>query len=215
MKGAMFINAVAKAYRVNEKTVTVYARNLKEAGLMTTGARGVNAPDMTPRDAAIITIALLATDMPARAVERTKRLATIPLARFEDLDHDTPPDLFGIRDGITLLDALTHIFEADSDLWNDRSKPILCFDEFGVAIHYKRGEVVFAAESVSEDEVYGSVGIRRRRSLGGDLLKALWIRFEFERKHSRMMDETEWEEYDPVKVLKARFESGALDQPTQ
>jgi hypothetical protein len=169
---------------------------------------------MTPRDAAIITIALLATDMPARAVERAERLAAFPFARFKDLDHKRPPDLFGIHKGTTLLDAITHMFEANAGLWSERSKPLLDFSEFAVVIHYHRGEIKFAAETITEDEAYGAVGIRRRRSLGYDELKALWVRFEFERKHGRVMDEAEWEEYDPVKVLR-RFESGNLDQPTQ
>lgn len=68
---------IAETFSVEVKTATVYARALKEAGLMTTGARGVNAPDMTPLDAARMTIALLACDGPSQAVDRVKRFGKL------------------------------------------------------------------------------------------------------------------------------------------
>lgn len=77
MKSGPFIKAIANAYGVEEGTVYVISRLLKEAGLMTTGARGVNAPEMTPLDAARITIALLATDRPARAPEVVRAFADV------------------------------------------------------------------------------------------------------------------------------------------
>lgn len=64
MKSGPFISLVSDAYGVPEPTVRQYARVLKEAGLFTSGARGVNAPDITPHDAARITIAMLATASP-------------------------------------------------------------------------------------------------------------------------------------------------------
>lgn len=77
MKSGPFIKIVAQAYGVEESTVTLVARMLKEAGLMTTGARGVNAPEMTALDAARITIALLGTDRPGRAVEIVRTFGEI------------------------------------------------------------------------------------------------------------------------------------------
>lgn len=77
MKSAAFNKLIADAYTVPEKTVTVYARLLKEAGLLTTGARGRNAPDMKPMDAARITVALLATEKPAEAVEACNRFGRL------------------------------------------------------------------------------------------------------------------------------------------
>lgn len=92
MKSGPFIKMIAAAFTVEEKTVTVYARALKEAGLLTSGARGVNAPDMTPLDAARMTIALLACDGPSQAVERVRRFGQIrysPDTRHSAVWRDT------------------------------------------------------------------------------------------------------------------------------
>lgn len=77
MKSGPFLSMIADTFAVEGKTVTVYARALKEAGLLTTGARGVNAPDMTALDAARMTIALLACDGPSQAVERVQRFGQL------------------------------------------------------------------------------------------------------------------------------------------
>lgn len=77
MKSGPFLSMIADTFSVEGKTVTVYARALKEAGLLTTGARGVNAPDMTPLDAARMTIALLACDGPSQAVDRVRRFGQL------------------------------------------------------------------------------------------------------------------------------------------
>ena len=68
MKPGPLALAVAAVLRLDHKSVEVTARALREAGLLTTGARGRNAPDMTPKDLAVHLIAALATDKPARAV---------------------------------------------------------------------------------------------------------------------------------------------------
>ena len=77
MKSRAFIKNVSDAYRIEERTVKLYARLMKEAGLVTTGARGVNAPHMHPRDAVRLTIALLATGTAAHAVEMYHRFANM------------------------------------------------------------------------------------------------------------------------------------------
>jgi hypothetical protein len=65
MKSGPFIKAVSLAYEVEEKSVIVFARTLKEAGYMTSTIRGINAPHMKPVDLAALTIAMLATERPA------------------------------------------------------------------------------------------------------------------------------------------------------
>ncbi|MBI6630703.1 hypothetical protein [Pontibaca salina] len=79
MKAAAFDKLIAQAYSVPLNSVTVHARNLKESGLLTTGARGTNAPDMKPLDAARMTIVLLSTDRPARAVESLSAYGSLTL----------------------------------------------------------------------------------------------------------------------------------------
>jgi patatin-like phospholipase/acyl hydrolase len=108
MKSGPFIQAIADAYRVEAKTVRAFARLLREAGLLTTGARGLNAPDMTARDAAILTIALLATNMPARAVEAVETFSALTYNPSMS-DGDTP--LSNQENyAATLEEALTEFF---------------------------------------------------------------------------------------------------------
>jgi len=106
MKSAAFNKLIADAYSIAEKTVVVYARLLKEAGLMTTGARGRNAPDMTPMDAARITISLLASEKPTEAVEMCQR--------FRQLTHNYSyevGEVVGCGDA-NFLEDIEHFLEA-------------------------------------------------------------------------------------------------------
>lgn len=120
MKAGPFNAMIAAAFSVEEKTVTVFARALKEARLLTTGARGVNAPDMTPLDAARMTIALLACDGPAQAVERVKLFgqlrysphSTTSQAWREIVGQDEFASRFG---GDTLEEVLAFIYSAYLD----------------------------------------------------------------------------------------------------
>jgi hypothetical protein len=72
VKSSGFITGVASALGLPEPTVSGAFRALRENGLMTSGARGVNAPDMTDLDAARILIAMLVNERPAYA-ERSVR----------------------------------------------------------------------------------------------------------------------------------------------
>ncbi|MBU3028953.1 hypothetical protein [Paracoccus marinaquae] len=112
MKSGSFISLISRVYRVDEKTVTLVARSLKEAGLLTTGARGVNAPNMIPLDAARMTIALLSTDSPAKMVEAVERYRDMKLRTVEG-DGNLPAYLFG--DGPTLEQVLVRMFGAELD----------------------------------------------------------------------------------------------------
>lgn len=73
MQKGPFIKFIADALAEDEKTVAIYVRELLNAGLLTTGARGVNAPHMLPLDAGRVITALLATDKPSQAVEVVQR----------------------------------------------------------------------------------------------------------------------------------------------
>lgn len=100
---------------IPEKSVIVYARLLKEAGLLTTGARGRNAPEMTPMDAARLTLAIVTTDGPSQCVERVKRFGQIKYSpNFKKLyrGYETiQPDQFaGLFEGETLEEVLAYMF---------------------------------------------------------------------------------------------------------
>lgn len=111
MKQSAFIKIVADAYGVEEKTVTLFARLMREAGLLTTGSRGVNAPHMHPRDAVRLTIALLATSTAAHAPKMYQRFAGMTVQA--DRSNGPHPVSLGIVEGATLESVLLHMFMAD------------------------------------------------------------------------------------------------------
>lgn len=74
---------------------------------MTSGARGVNAPDVTPLDAARITLALLSTDKPSRAVEMVRRVGGLT---FNRTYPQTPDDLAGREHAERAEDFLAELF---------------------------------------------------------------------------------------------------------
>ncbi|AZB56041.1 hypothetical protein EBL89_12155 [Cereibacter sphaeroides] len=189
MKSGAFIKAVSQSYRVEEKTVTVYARFLREAGLLTTGARGVNAPDMTPLDAARITIALLATDMPSRCVEAVRRFAK--LTYQPDRSSGSHPSVLGVVEGVSLEQVLTNIFGAQ-----------LSEDPFGAApyfeiqenagsatIEHKGGHIYFRNTDRSEEEKAFErahlFGIRRSRGVASVEMLSVYVLLcpDFEEQH--------------------------------
>lgn len=115
MKLGRFINLLSAAYGVDEKTVKLFCRNLREAGLMTSGARGRNAPDMTPTDLAVVTIALLATDAPSRAVEEFNHFANLQpwMSRVHNDEYGQ------LGKDHRLLDAVKHLCDPETNIPGD------------------------------------------------------------------------------------------------
>ena len=113
MKIGPLISLLSSSYGLPETTVVVVARALREAGWLTSGARGVNAPDMSARDAARLSLALLTGEPPSKVTlvyELLRTLQTVdeyPIAGL--LDRETLPH------DHTLEDAITALFEASSD----------------------------------------------------------------------------------------------------
>lgn len=70
---------IAEAMGVEEKTVTVFVRRLREEEWLKTGARGVNAPSMNYLDAARIMLALLVTDKPSAACDAINDFGSLVL----------------------------------------------------------------------------------------------------------------------------------------
>lgn len=54
---------------------------LSKAGMIESGGRGFNAPDITPRDAATILLAVIGTDNASRAVETVEKLSLLESSR--------------------------------------------------------------------------------------------------------------------------------------
>lgn len=113
MKIGPLISLLSFTYGLPETTVVVVARALREAGWLTSGARGVNAPDMEARDAARLSLALLTGEPPSKVISVFELLRTLqtvdeyPSAGF--LNRETLPR------NHTLEDAVTALFEASAD----------------------------------------------------------------------------------------------------
>ncbi|WP_208353040.1 hypothetical protein [Pseudaestuariivita rosea] len=84
MKQAQFITLMSESLGVEEKTIRMIVRILREAGLFTTGARGVNAPDITPLDAVRVIIAVVASPSPSRAVRDVKYFGALKPDRRDE-----------------------------------------------------------------------------------------------------------------------------------
>ena len=115
MKGAAFNHMIAQSLGKPEKTVSVVARHLKEAKLLTTGARGVNAPDMKPMDAARMVIALLTTDNLLQSVERVRLFGQIKYSpnfkkSYRGYETMKPEHFAELFQGETLEEVLAYLF---------------------------------------------------------------------------------------------------------
>lgn len=109
MQKGPFIKFIAEALAEDAKSVAIYVRELLDAGLLTTGARGVNAPHMLPLDAARVILALLATDRPSQAVAMVKRYGAMR-AKLDGLSGGLA-DL--LADNPTLEQVLIRIIAAE------------------------------------------------------------------------------------------------------
>lgn len=113
MRIGPLITLLSSTYGLAEASITLVARALREAGWLSTGARGVNAPEMGARDVARLTLALLSGEPPGKVVnefEFLRRLQT---------DGIFPTDGFLSQDRLpvdhTLEDVITAMFAASFD----------------------------------------------------------------------------------------------------
>lgn len=161
---------IAATFTVEEKTVKVYFRTLREGGLLTTGARGVNAPDMTPLDAARMTIALLACDGPSQAVERVQRFGQLRYspdfrtsqAWREFIGRDEFASLFPAD---TLEGVLTFIYglhldrpRNDASRWFNENTFSLIIKPFEVRAELERW--IYTDQKITSERVVGFRGDR-------------------------------------------------------
>lgn len=116
-----FNTFLAHHTRADEARVILYARLLREAGLLTTGPRGRHAPHMKPVDAARMLIALMATDRPSEAVEALHRWGPMQLDRGMS-EGDLPARLFSGTP--TLEEVLTRVMDLDYDPANWSILPV-------------------------------------------------------------------------------------------
>lgn len=113
MRIGPLISLISSTFGVPEATVIVVARALREAGWLTSGARGVNAPHMTARDASRLSLALLTGESPGHVVEEFEFIRSLQTEGSYPVDgliskKDLP-------DCHVLEDLLTALFELHSD----------------------------------------------------------------------------------------------------
>ncbi|WP_444460931.1 hypothetical protein [Rhodobacter capsulatus] len=105
---------MAKTLGLDLSLVKQISRALREADMLTTGARGVNAPHMTPLDAARVTLAALAGSIPTTAADDVRNWGSFQISGPISLEgENTKPGPFRETDpdaDCTLLEALTVIF---------------------------------------------------------------------------------------------------------
>lgn len=140
MKSAAFNHMMAQALTTPLNAVTDYARRLKEAGLLSTGARGVNAPEMTPLDAARLLLAILTTPSPAQCVERVRRFGQIkysPNYRKAYRGYETiQPKEFGTRfQGTTLEEVLAFLIGLPQQIGITQAGDIFDQNVFHLRVH--------------------------------------------------------------------------------
>ncbi|SNR63136.1 hypothetical protein EYF88_15230 [Paracoccus sediminis] len=201
MKHSAFTHIVAKSCRIPEKTVAIFVRNLKEAGLVTSGARGVNAPEMTVMDLTRTLIALCATDRPSDAVSALNRYraATCGFAAKAELDGKQI-EIGEI--GETFEDHLCNLLSAHFNVLRKSGGSIEVFQNIPAAIIRVFGGTVYFQSTLTDDEQNNSWiedrngspypvvrGIAAVRSISASDLREMAILFFLERE-----DGTTWED---------------------
>jgi len=91
---------MAEAMLISAQTAEVTMRNIREGGMMTTGARGVNAPDLSYLDAARTLIAQIVEENPGRrAIRHVLEIGSLPLHNRASLRENDPFSLQGMLPG--------------------------------------------------------------------------------------------------------------------
>jgi len=111
MKHGPFINLVSDTFGLESKSVAVIVRAIREDGFLTSGARGVNAPHMTPLDAARICIALMTGETPAKILPAFHHYRSL---QTETKTCELLQDI-GVKQGHLIEVALSELFAAFED----------------------------------------------------------------------------------------------------
>ena len=171
--------------------------------MLTSGGRGRHAPHMQPIDAARMTIVLLATDKPARAVDRLERFRG--LAFQPDESKGPFPTALGIEEGATLETVLTNLFSADMneddpfgrapyvEIQENARRAVIEF----TSDEGKCGAVFKDTQRTDEQKAYDRgelFGIRQSRGLASVELSNLFVPFYCERRDGKSWEEIEAEQ---------------------
>lgn len=112
------VREMAAAFGVSEATVAVHDRNLAVAGLRTKLGRGTSAAQMTPRDAAHLTVAIMGSAEVRDSVIAVQRYTAVRaerhITKVQNKKSSVPqiPELFALEDGHSFTEALEAIYAA-------------------------------------------------------------------------------------------------------
>jgi len=142
-------------------------RGLREAGLLPVGGRGLNAPDITSRHAALILISLAATNRAVQTADAARAYASM-----EPVNPDAP-----FAGQTMFADALGAILN-DPYLELEVSTVVICRTWQEAIIKFRRGgreqSTVYRPPGTLEFDSY-SVRVREDVTLGGGILQQLAI----------------------------------------
>jgi hypothetical protein len=178
MTPGQLVKAVSLALDVPEETVVQHDRNLVVAGLRTTGARGRNAPSVTPLDAARLLVAVLASVRTkdsvdtVRAFEKTRFEAERTSKFFDQAILALPPS-HNLIEAITALITEASLPVTNLDDHLDRFAPLIirCHSpEVAALIGIVLGDAHYRSAKVSERRVMAYAeyyGMKQSREVFG------------------------------------------------
>lgn len=116
-----FNSKFAEIIGASPGSVLKVQRVLRDARLITTGARGVNAPDFTPTDAARMMLAFLVSDRPSLAVAAVLEFGKLTVSLRDDFESEGDDPVHTIvsscmADFETLEEALSALIGAFAKL---------------------------------------------------------------------------------------------------
>ena len=131
---------VASATGVNPQSIVQIIRNLRSAGLLSSGGRGRHAAKMSAKDAALVIVAMLISDRPTDAAQAVKDSRHLVWVAWREATKPEP-SIFVFPDGdrgengaaglpLQLIDALVHVLKKLA-AWKPgagRSTVKICFD---------------------------------------------------------------------------------------
>jgi hypothetical protein len=117
VKSGGFISDVASILKLPQPTIAGAFRVLRENGLMSSGARGVNAPDMIDLDAARMLIAMLVNERPAYAENSVRDFGGLVCTHIEPADFSSLDRSYS--DNAQKIEAFEK-FKLDTDRCPDR-----------------------------------------------------------------------------------------------
>lgn len=107
------VAATAGALNLEERTLSMCARHLREAGLIKQKGRGPSAAQMEPTDAANLLLGIMASDALQHAPENVRRARKVTFSSTggnDTLENEKPQFPF-LMAGDTLGDALDTVFD--------------------------------------------------------------------------------------------------------